>query len=224
MIPLTFKPIDQWPEGWQDPQRVRKPSPFRLGYTQTLGLLNKELTQLRAKSAQLQVDAASGQLRRDGQLRADARVDHPGVILTVDAPKHGVLIYPCDTFRGRYYADSPDWQINLLAIAKALEALRMIDRYGVNNGGGQQYAGFNALGAGTPVGAPETMGPVRAARVLAEAAGHEGTPSIEWVREHADQLYKTAAKTYHPDSGSPSADASVFGRITLARDVLKGGA
>ena len=61
--------------------------------------------------------------------------------------------------------------------------------------------------------------------VLVEAAGLDGaTPSIEWVRERADKLYKDAAKTYHPDAGGPLADASVFGRITLARDVLKGDA
>ena len=69
MIPLTFRPIDQWPEGWRDSQRARKASPFRLGYTQTLNLLDKELRQLRADSAALQVDAAPGQLRRDGAIQ-----------------------------------------------------------------------------------------------------------------------------------------------------------
>ncbi|NUO65778.1 MAG: molecular chaperone DnaJ [Gemmatimonadaceae bacterium] len=45
------------------------------------------------------------------------------------------LQFPCDTFSW--------WQDNLYAIAKALEALRMVERYGVSKT--SQYAGFKAL-------------------------------------------------------------------------------
>ena len=225
MIPLTFRPIDQWPEGWQDPNRKRRPTPFGAPYQSTLHTLQTELRHLRATSAHLQVDAAPGQVRNDGQLRASAKVEHPGVILTIDTPAHGVLVYPCDEFRGFY--NTPGWQQNLRAIALGLEALRKVERYGIA-ARGQQYAGFAALAGGQPMGQPETMEPERAARVLLEASGYpmEDTarPSIDWVRGRADKLYKDAAKVYHPDSGNPLADASVFGRITLARDVLKGDA
>lgn len=222
MIPLIFRPIDQWPDGWRDPERERRYSQFKLGYTQTRAMLDKELRMIDAQQVVLQLDASPGQVRLDGQLRADAKVTHPGVILTVDTAKLGTLVYPCDTFQGRW-SSTPDWHVNLLAITKGLEALRMLDRYGIVSAG-QQYAGFNALGSGVAMGEAETMDVLRATRVLSEAADLEATPSVEWARAHADDLYRTAAKRYHPDSGHALADASVFGRITLARDVLKGAA
>lgn len=220
-IILTFRPIDQWPEGWRDEGRGRRFSPFKLGYMQTRTLLDKELRMIETEQASLQVDATGGQIRQDGQLRADAKVGHPGVILTAVTRDLGTQVFAVDTFRGRW--GTPDWHTNLLAIAKGLEALRMLARYGIASAG-QQYAGFNALGSGVAMGEPETMDVLRAARVLSEAADLEATPSVEWARAHADDLYRSAAKRYHPDSGHALADASVFGRITLARDVLKGGA
>lgn len=32
MTVLTFRPIDVWPEGWKDPGRRRKTSPFRASW------------------------------------------------------------------------------------------------------------------------------------------------------------------------------------------------
>lgn len=220
---LTFRPIDQWPEGWRDPDRKRRPSPFESGYQQTLTALDKELRHLRARDVFLQVDAAPGQVRNDGQLRADAKVTHPGAILTIDTPDLGVLVYPCDTFVPRGYRSSDSgWQVNLRAIALGLEALRKVERYGIADRG-QQYAGFGALPPAQPMGEHGAMDPLRAARVLLEAADEPPTSiegmDVEWARRNVDDLFKRAVKRYHPDVGG---DASIFGRITLARDTLKG--
>ncbi len=219
---LTVRPIDTWPEGWRDAGRDRKPNPFRVtSYAATLDLLDKELNQLDARAAHLQVDVEPGQVRLDGHLRAGAKVRHPGVILTIDTRRLGVLTYPCDTFAGRWSGDPPDWQINLRAIALGLEALRKVERYGIAERG-QQYAGFKALGAGEPVAmaaAPMTV--EEAARLLAEAAGYP-TPTddnaVQAVANAAQTLWRAAAKTHHPDRGG---DPTAFRRLTEARDLLE---
>jgi hypothetical protein len=100
-------------------------------------LLERELRALRAKNIVIQAAVTDQDIRNDGWLRANARPEHPGVILTFDS-RHGPLSYPCDAFN--------DWQANVRAIALALEALRKVDRYGVTKRG-EQYTGWKALPA-----------------------------------------------------------------------------
>lgn len=45
-----------------------------------------------------------------------------------------------------YYGDMPPWQANIRAIAKTLEHLRDLDRWGVTKRG-EQYTGWKALPA-----------------------------------------------------------------------------
>jgi hypothetical protein len=216
---LTFRPIKVWPDGWQDAGRKRKPSPFSSAstYSKTLRLLDAELRHLGSTEVTLQVAASDRDLRLDGQLRADAKVEHPGVILTVETKRHGTLTYPCDTFERRWSHDPPSWQINLRAIALGLEALRKVERYGIAERG-QQYAGYRELGTGIELGrAPMTV--EQAARFIAENAGDSG-----WINDVEDDpffalvLFKDAAKTLHPDVGG---DEQLFKRLMEARDVLE---
>jgi hypothetical protein len=214
---LTVRPIDVWPDGWRVP-RERKPNPFRVrSYEQTLDQLHRELDHIAARAAHLQLDVQPGQLRRDGHLRSSARVDHPGVILTVDTRRLGVLTYPCDTFEARWAGEPPSWQINLRAIALGLEALRKVERYGIAERG-QQYAGFGALPPGGPVAVGAAMTVEEAARLLALAAGRlTGVSDVSGVAAAAQDLWRAASKTHHPDAGG---DPDTFRRLTEARDLL----
>lgn len=212
---LTFRPIKVWPEGW--PRSSPKWSPFKATYADTLQLLDRELEALGATSVTLQVDADESQIRLDGQLRSDARVHNQGVILTIETPSHGTLVYACDEFESPGYRGKPHWHENLRAIALGLEALRKVERYGIANRG-QQYAGYRELGSGIPLGKAMTV--EEAARVLAEAAGWAGQDmpgGLIGQPELVAEAYRQAAKRLHPDAGG---DAAAFRRATEARDLL----
>lgn len=220
---LTFRPIKVWPDGWQDARRSRSASPFRATHSDTLQLLDRELRHLGASSVTLQVDASERDCRLDGQLRADAKVRHPGVILTIETKKFGTLVYPCDAFTGGYWGSRrlDGWQANLRAIALGLEALRKVERYGITHRD-EQYAGWKAIGSGTAMGA--RMSKDEAAKVLADLSGEpmDGGDIVVNLKGDVDlgtveRAYKSAAKIHHPDRGG---NPDLMARATEARDVL----
>jgi hypothetical protein len=220
---LAFRPIKEWPEGWKTPGRPRADSPFRATYSDTLEVLDRELRSLEAKDAFLQVDASTRDLRLDGQLRADARVDHPGVILTVDTRKLGTLTYSCDRYvRPSYRSKAgPSWQHNLRAIALGLEALRTVERYGIAERG-QQYAGYRELPSGIAV--PAAMTAEAAADLLVEHGewgGESGNPD-DLIDDPtvAAAYFRSAAKRHHPDVGG---DPELFRRLLSAKELLERG-
>lgn len=228
MTALTFRPIKEWPDGWRDQDRERINSPFRATYQDTRTLLTHELEAVEATAATLQVDCKPGDVRRDGFMRADAKVTHPGAILTVETPAHGTLVYATDRFHVGWRRQE-GWQVNLRAIALGMEALRRVDRYGISDRG-QQYAGYRELGAGTAMG-PAKMTVEAAAWFLIE---HGEVPtaappaSIEFLLDAATDrvgpgpeviagYYRRAAKALHPDAGG---DAALFARLAEARQLL----
>jgi hypothetical protein len=142
---LVTEPIDRWPEKDTRPRRAHS---FTATYAQTVDLLRRELDFLHAKGAAvIQVVTRNGatDLRRDGLLRAQARIEHPGVRLSFES-KHGPLTYSTDVFEQRWSGDLPAWQANLRAIALGLEALRTVDCYGISRRG-EQYCGWRAIEA-----------------------------------------------------------------------------
>jgi hypothetical protein len=118
----------------------RPRSQFSASWSDTVSLLARELRLLRATRVVLELDMAEADFRLDGLPRAHAQARTPGVVLSMQTP-HGPLRYAVDTYRS--------WEENVRAIAKALEALRAVDRYGVTKRG-EQYAGWKALEAGGP--------------------------------------------------------------------------
>jgi hypothetical protein len=85
------------------------------------------------------------------------------------------LLYACDRFWR--------WQHNLRAIALGLEALRLVERYGIGDAH-QQYAGYRAL--------PEVVSqtPEQARAVLRELAGPDAGNGLKrtddwWFRQAA---------------------------------------
>lgn len=218
---LTFRPITLWPEGWPRGDSYARTSPFDTTYSKTLDLLDRELSHLRASDPTLAVDAPESACRLDGQLRADARVNYRGVILSFDTRDHGHLTYSCDEFArpSWRHGSGPSWQHNLRAIALGLESLRRVERYGIANRG-QQYAGYAELGAGIALG-PHRMTVEEAARTLHDGASPDSL-EVPWEslignEELIDLAYRTAAKNHHPDRGG---DAETFRRIVEARDLL----
>lgn len=217
---LLFRPLGEWPRPkTTHPDR----SPFTNGWSDTVTLLEREIGYLIVKSKPevlIQVDAPEGAMRLDGGIRADARVNFHGVIISFES-KFGPQSFMCDKYNMANWAnrgDSP-WKDNARAIALGLEALRKVDRYGITDSG-QQYTGWKALGSGIPMPAAQ-MTVEEAAAVLHAAAEPE---SYEVPVEHLignpkaiNLAYRTAAKHHHPDSGG---DPAKFKRITEARDVL----
>lgn len=212
---LTFRAIDPMPH-WGAAGAIRPSSPFDSTYSDTLQVLDRELEHLRARDAFLQVVASDHHVRLDGQLRADAKVDHPGVALTIDTPKHGTLVYETDRYKRASWKRNagPSWQQNLRAIALGLEALRKVERYGIARRG-EQYAGYRELGAGIALGAAMT---------LDEAAALLCPDDPDRLIEFPDEVgtyFRWLSKTAHPDAGG---DPEAFRRLTEARDLLQAAA
>lgn len=205
---LTFRPLTNPLAHWGE--EGRKPSLFKSSYADTLAQLEEEIWHLGATDVFLQVIAAPTDVRLNGQLRANAKVEHPGVILTIDTEDYGTLVYETDRFTGTY--NRPSWQQNLRAITLGLAALRKIERYGIAKRG-QQYAGYRELGAGTPMPA--------ASMTLEDAAALLMPKEPQWILD-ADlgdmkEAFRQLSKSAHPDAGG---DPETFRHLTEARDLL----
>ena len=127
---FIFRPLQNVP-----PYQDRQASRFKASWTQTMKDLDREMWYLGARSAIIQIDCDESQIRLDGLPRSDARVNSPAVAITFECVR-GHLTYPCDTYTS--------WKDNIRAIAKGLEALRAVDRYGITSNG-QQYTGWKAI-------------------------------------------------------------------------------
>lgn len=212
---LDIGPIREWP-GELTPAHHRQVSRFRVsdgGYSRkatplssTLWLLDRELRELGARDREMLVAIAPQDFRRDGKPRAQARAEHPGVILSFDT-KYGPLSYAVDTFA--------PWQDNLRAIALGLEALRKVNRYGVTRHG-EQYRGFLAIesATATPAGFADV------GDALAFLREVSGVPAdvYEPPEVHMPRLLRAAQRRTHPDTGG---DAATFHRVALAEAKLR---
>jgi hypothetical protein len=184
----------------------RRHALFKENWTGTLKLLESELRHLDARDVTLALTVEPFHLRQDGQMRSDARVRDSGVILSFTS--HGDrLSFPCDTF---LY-----WQHNVRAIALALDALRMVDRYGVQKG--RQYVGFKALpGAG---GSTQTLSVGEAAQIIAQYAdGLYTTAAILSSSGKATEAIRRATRNTHPDM--PGGSGEDFTMVSAAKAVL----
>lgn len=193
---LTVRPIsDRTPFTSE-----HRESNFGVTYSQMRDLLDRELWFLDAVNPVLELDVQEHHIRNDGDIRAGANIATPAVRLAFDS-NQGPLIYATDAFVRRTYKRGvmeKDWHHNLYAIAKALEALRLVDRYGVT-GRGEQYTGFKALGGGIAMPAgPPPMSRQDAVYLLDEYADQDWGLDADGPR-----IFKLARRATHPDFGHP---------------------
>jgi hypothetical protein len=109
----------------------RATSPFRnvgekgnphVSLRDTLELLERELRMIDGTNPSMLIALPASKFRVDGRPYADARPDHPGVILSFDTPR-GPLSFAVDKYSR--------WDANLRAIGLGLEALRLVKRHGI---------------------------------------------------------------------------------------------
>lgn len=208
---LIARPIEQWPDQLLG-DAGRSMSRFGASWSDTADLLEREVELLGGNEVVLQLAITERDCRNDGWIRATAKPEHPGAIVSFDS-RYGPLRYWTDEFKGNGYGGYLiGWQANVRAIALGLEALRKVDRYGIARSG-EQYRGWNALPSGTAMPTALTI-------ESAIAFLHEHAPGVEWDYDQPDQVqraYRAAAARLHPDRGGDPAD---FRRLTEARDLL----
>lgn len=197
-------PGKQRPVGW-----TRTRGPFKVTTWNAIeNLLSFELQKLGAKDVVLAIDLPNpAHWNMQGAPRADARAASPAVVVSFTNRDGVRLTFPCDTYS--------DWQTNVYAIARSLENLRAVDRYGVTQGDAQ-YVGFRALPPGGGTG-PRAMSAEEAAEIIAqysELPAHVilAEPSVARV------AIRAAKRNTHPDVGG---DADEFKRVGEASDVLE---
>jgi hypothetical protein len=212
---VQFETISLWP-GVLTKRRER--SRFQSTWTATVDLLDRELGMISARKVVCEMAISYTDLRNDGKIRASARPEHPGVILSFET-KYGPLRYACDRF--------DDWQDNVRAIALGLEALRKLDRYGITTRG-EQYTGWKALPSGIEMPERQMTTEEAAAFLIeyGEVPMAETPATVEDLfdcletpggREVIAGYYRRAAKRLHPDSGG---DDTLFRRLTEAKELL----
>lgn len=219
---LLFRPLGEWPRPkTTHPDR----SPFTASWSDTVPLLEREIGYLILRSKPevlIQVDAPEGAMRLDGGLRADARTNFHGVMISFES-KFGPQSYLCDKYLVPHHArrGDPNWIANARAIALGLEALRRVDRYGISDSG-QQYTGWKALGPGIPLDGPK-MTIEEAARFIAVHSSAIEITTDAWRLLLDDQSlvkarYRDAAAKLHPDVCG--GDRTMFDQLTEARNLL----
>lgn len=203
---IPVRPIEDWPGKMKKPSE-RRYSSFKANYSDTETLLNRELGMIGAKHAVMHMEIKPSDLRKDGELRANARPPGSAVMIAFTHPKMGPLAYPCDTYR--------DHKDNIRAIAKALEALRMVDRYGVTRNG-EQYAGWRKL----PPGTGRTEGGMTddvAFQLLARLSDY-AEKNIRANRTTYVAARLRAAWKVHPDHGGSTV---AFQRFNVACEMIE---
>lgn len=183
----------QWPAGWP---RARYRSTARFQQKKSDGWMGQVTIATARERLQRELDllgamyvtlSTNVELRLDGQPRSDRRdpVDTGAAVYFRLQGKDIVLA--CDKWDR--VAD------NITAIAKHIEALRGMDRWGVGTAS-QAFAGYERLAA--PEHWTATLG-----------------LSLDATREQINQAYRQRAQTAHPDKGGSTA---AMAHLNAARD------
>ncbi len=226
-----LEPLETWPLRKSARTSANfKNAKGRISLSQTLADLDREMNQLGARGIVIQTGHGSWAIRQDGQLRADARLPaHPGVILrwkTGWAAKEQAFALESDQY--------DHWLDNLRAIAKSIEALRGIDRWGTS--AGRQWRGYLATelderiaehlrieGSPQPAALASAPDPklLAACRLvkLADAQGAVDARELLTDGETARNLVARALKRCHPDVPGTGSRAS-FEELQSIRETL----
>lgn len=206
-VKFIVQPYDRWPREKIQPSRKR--TSFRANLTDTREKLQTEVSKLGAREAIIQINVRPHDLRNDGQLRASARPEYEGVILSLES-KHGSLKYTCDAF--------PDWESNLRGIALTLERLRLAELYGCAESG-EQYKGWAQLPP--PPDFVATDAPFKNTEEALRWAAKESGHSVEMLKAVPGTwkfVYRELAKKLHPDVGGSTQE---FQKLQYADSIVK---
>ncbi|MGE0131860.1 MAG: hypothetical protein AB7U82_27570 [Blastocatellales bacterium] len=186
MLEARFHPLKTWPKKQTTPSHQRR-NRFRAKQSDTLDLLEFELSKLGARDIAIEGFFQAKDIRNDGWPYERARPTQPGIVLKFTTKK-GESVFACDRF--------PDWQQNLRAIAMGLEKLRLIEDYGIVEDQ-QQYAGWLKLGAGDP----EAIALENAKVIIEKACAQDSFTPRDLLagRDAFERAAALALKSVHPD-------------------------
>lgn len=193
----------QWPEGHQrtnPADRARSRFGHRgsgqVSLVEARSQLLYELNRLGAANVVMTSDLP---VRNDGLPYASGRADDPGVaVWFVLADRRGnsrTTVFACD--RWRTHAE------NMMAIAKSVEAMRGLDRWGMADVVERTMGGFTALPSGEP--AAPAKKPWRDVLFAGDILFHDGDLPAGLSRGDllvlAKHRHRTLIKQHHPDQG-----------------------
>lgn len=174
-----------WPTGWPRTEPTgREGGRFRVTLPQALSFLEGEVNRLQAKNLVISSNVTLG---------ATTPKD-PGVCAYFDYQELHAAI-PCDRWTRV--------EANVNAIAKTIEAMRGIERWGAKNMIKAAFTGFAALPA------PKSKAPWR--EVLQIDAERPSKVAIE-------AAYKELRSRYHPDKDPKNNDGTMFHAVRVAYD------
>ena len=184
-----------WPAGWK---RTKNPGPSQFKTEPgraTTGLTN-ELLRLGASKV---IISSNAQYRNDGMPYARQAAMHDCGVAVYFNRKGKDMVFACDTY----------WNLheNIHAIAKTIEALRAIERWGASDMLEKAFTGFLALPAPIAMG-----GPVKRPWREVLELGEDYTVSVIQL----DAAYRRLASLYHPDK--PGGSAEKMTELNTARD------
>lgn len=168
----------KWPDGWK---RTRNPkrSPFKVTDTQAIDDILREV---RLMGGRYPLISTNVKLRRDGLPYANQAQPHDTGVAVYFQRGDDQMVFACD-----------QWdrvRDNLRAIAKTIESLRGIERWGASEMMKRAFSAFEALPA--PTDWRDTFKGCRTA-------------------DEVQREFRRKAKECHPDSGG---NASAFARLT----------
>jgi hypothetical protein len=190
----------QWPDGWKrtrpdDRQRSRFGYSGQVGFAGARRDLLLELERLGAANVVLTSDLP---VQRNGLPYANGRAVDPGIAVWFVLPDES------GTMRERVFA-CDKWRTpaeNMTAIAKSIEAMRRLDRWGAGDVVSRAFSGFAAL----PPGSGEECAPPPPSRrawfevfeISTEIIRSLGKPEILSI---VKGRHRSMIRTAHPDAG-----------------------
>jgi hypothetical protein len=177
-----------WPERWKR-TAYREHSRFKTGFGAARNQLFAELGRMGASKVVLSTNIP---LRNDGLPRANMTPDRGDSGVAVYFQRKGKpMVFACDKYR-----QACD---NIYAIAKTVEAMRGIERWGASDMMERAFSGFKALASASSESWRDVLG--------------FGDEAVTVDRIHA--AYKAAARSAHPDAGG---SVEAMTRVNVARD------
>lgn len=180
-----------WPEGWPR-TKYRGGSRFNQGFGQAREFLFAEIRRMGGTNVVLSTNVP---LRNDGLPRANMpNPADPGAAVYFKHKKHD-LVFACDK-----YQKCTD---NVYAIAKTIEAMRGIERWGASELLERAFTGFKAL-------------PEKGSQAWREILG---IPREQFVtRQVIEDRFRELVKERHPDAGGNDED---FRQLLSAREAAR---